>query len=75
MSVSVPPQKLGQDLRNVEVADKAALRKIQLKNIRRETVEMKPQWKAAQQKLYSNMLDITPDITLGQVLKAEAASS
>ena len=67
MSVSVP-KNISADWRNLEQEDKSANRKIQLKNIQREINEMAPQWKESQQKLYGNMLDITPDVSLGQVL-------
>ena len=74
MSISVP-KNITADWRNVEQEDLTANRKIQIKNIQRQTAEMKPIWKESQQKLYGNMLDITPDITLGEVLLTEGLSA
>lgn len=73
MSVSVP-KNISVDWRSLEQEDRSANRKIQIKNIQREMQEMAPQWKEAQQKIYGNMLDITPDIPLGQVLLKEGLS-
>jgi len=74
MSVSVP-KNISADWRNVEQEDRSAIRKIQIKNIQREMNEMKPVWKESQQKLYGNMIDVSPDITLGQVLITEGLNA
>ena len=67
MSISVP-KTITKDWRGVEQEDATANRRIAIKNIQREIREMAPQWKKSQQKLYGNMLDVTPEISLGQVI-------
>ena len=74
MSVSIP-KNISADWRVIEQEDRSAIRKIQIKNIQREMNEMKPAWKESQQKLYGNMIDISPDITLGQVLISEGLNA
>ena len=67
MSISVP-RTITKDWRGVEQEDATANRRIAIKNIQREIREMAPQWKKSQQKLYGNMLDVTPEVSLGQVI-------
>jgi hypothetical protein len=67
MSISVP-RTITKDWRAVEQEDATANRRISIKNIQRETREMAPQWEKMQKKLYGNMLDISPEISLGQVI-------
>ena len=67
MSISVP-RNITKDWRGVEQEDATANRRIAIKNIQREIREMAPQWKKSQQKLYGNMLDVTPEVSLGQVI-------
>ena len=70
MSISIPHQ-ITQDWRILASQDQAVNRKIQIRNLQREAIEAGPKWKAAQQNLYGNLTDITPDITLGQVISGE----
>ena len=74
MSITVP-KTITKDWRSIEQEDATANRRIAIKNIQRETREMAPQWKKSQKKLYGNMLDITPEISLGQVIMNEGLSS
>ena len=67
MSITIP-QTITKDWRSIDQEDATANRRIAIKNIQRETREMAPQWKKSQQKLYGSMLDITPDVSLGQVI-------
>ena len=74
MSITVP-QTITKDWRSIEQEDLTANRRIAIKNIQKETREMAPQWKKSQQKLYGSMLDITPEVSLGQVIINEGLSS
>ena len=74
MSISVP-KTITKDWRSIEQEDLTANRRIAIKNIQRETREMAPQWKKSQQKLYGSMLDVTPEVSLGQVIMNEGLSS
>jgi hypothetical protein len=74
MSISVP-KTITKDWRAVEQEDATANRRISIKNIQRETREIAPQRKKSQKKLYGNVWDITPEISLGQLLINEGLSS
>jgi hypothetical protein len=70
MSIGIP-HTISKDWRELVAQDQANQRKIQLKNIERDTREMGPIWKQQQIATYPNLLDTTPDVPLEKVISSE----
>ena len=71
MSIGIP-HTVTKDWRELVAQDQANNRRIQLKNIERDTREAGPMWKDAQMKTYPQLLDITPDVPLEKIISDES---
>ena len=70
MSVNVP-KEITEDWRSLAQEDATANRRIAMRNLKRTERENKPLWKEKQRKLYGDVLNISPDWNLGNIIKTE----
>ena len=70
MSIGIP-HTISRDWRQLLAEDEANQRRIQLKNIERDSKGMAPVWKQQQMATYPKLLDITPDIPLEKIISSE----
>ena len=70
MSISVP-RITNVDWRALAAQNAAVDRRYSIKNLQRNDFENAPQWKAKQQNLYGNLVDVTPDSSISNVIIQE----
>jgi len=74
MSITIP-RIINSDRQLDASKDFAINTKIRIKNITRATKENAQSWKESQKRLYGNVLDVSPDTDLEQLIKIEGLAS